>query len=44
MSPDTVIALSFVLLLVLMIFRVPIFLGLGVAGIVGIYLVRGAVE
>lgn len=43
MSPDSIIALSFCLLLGLMVFRVPIFLGLGVAGIVGIYLVRGAV-
>ena len=41
MSPEIIIVITFVILLTLIAFRVPIFASLGVAGVVGILLSRG---
>ncbi len=43
MSVNLIIFLTFLLLIILILLRVPIFLSLGVAGVVGIYLSRGPV-
>jgi tripartite ATP-independent transporter DctM subunit len=42
-SVELIISITFLLLLLLLFIRVPIFLGLAVAGVVGIYLCRGMV-
>jgi len=43
MDPNVIIAITFFLLLALIVFRFPIFLSLGVVGLLGIYLCRGTV-